>query len=128
MSKYGWHGDPDHSGFDPDIASVEARFKGRKPVGPPNEQVSKSGEVREKSVPNSFQCEAFLGFVTPLQVCKSGAGYYLGVVTTEEMCDGRLDNALPGEPLCRDSQEYWGTKQEAIDALASGNWIQRPTP
>ena len=26
--KYGWHGDPGHSGFDPDIYSAEARFGG----------------------------------------------------------------------------------------------------
>ena len=29
MGKYGWHGDVDERGFDPDIASHEARFKGR---------------------------------------------------------------------------------------------------
>ena len=65
----------------------------------------------------------------PLAVCKSAAGYYLGCVATEELCEKYPEKLeFPGEPLSRDSQEYWSTEQEAIDALASGNWTQRPTP
>jgi len=39
----GWHGDIEHSGFDPDIASTEARFKGK--VMPHHVVKCKHGDV-----------------------------------------------------------------------------------
>ena len=48
----------------------------------------------------------------PLKICKSNAGFYLG--TKDE-----------GEPFTRESIEYWKTKEEAEQALASNNWTQR---
>lgn len=71
----------------------------------------------------------YLGIEAPLVVCKSAAGYYLGCVATEELCEKYPEKLeFPGEPLSRESQEYWGTEEEAQAALDSGNWIQRPNP
>jgi ribA/ribD-fused uncharacterized protein len=57
MGKHGWHGDVGERGFDPDIASVEARFGGKtvdkpKPswdfeaLGPPEPIIAFEGEYR----------------------------------------------------------------------------------
>lgn len=47
-------------------------------------------------------------------VCKSGTGFYIGA-TDEET----------GEPVSRDSVEYWRTKEEAFEALKNRSWTQR---
>ena len=47
-------------------------------------------------------------------VCESGAGFYIGATDAET-----------GEPVARDSVEYWGTKEEAIEVLKSRSWTQR---
>jgi hypothetical protein len=66
--------------------------------------------------PESFQCAEFLGRTEPLAVCESGAGFYLGVVSPTE------------GPLCRDSVEYFPSREEAQAALESDAWTQRYTP
>jgi hypothetical protein len=49
----------------------------------------------------------------PLQICHSPAGFYIGCT-------------LPtGEPLSRDSQEYWQEEAHAARALEERNWTQR---
>lgn len=48
----------------------------------------------------------------PLKICKSSNGFYIGT----------LDEGLP---FTRESVEYWKTKEEAEQALASNNWTQR---
>ena len=55
---------------------------------------------------------ASCGFQLPVQVMQSAAGFYLG---TSEF----------GMPFSRESQEYWGTKKEAEDALKHGTWTQK---
>lgn len=50
-------------------------------------------------------------------ICLSGAGYYIGA-TDEET----------GEPVARDSVEYWATKEEAAKALKDRTWTQRLHP
>lgn len=52
----------------------------------------------------------------PLQVCKSGAGYYIGTL-------GEF-----GEPYSRESDCYWSTNAECAEALRTGNWPQKPHP
>ena len=54
----------------------------------------------------------YLGWFRPLEVCKSARGFYIGA--TDE-----------GEPLARDSQEYWPTREEAEHAFLTGAWTQR---
>ena len=54
--------------------------------------------------------------VFDLEVCKSAAGYYLG--TRDE----------DGEPLSRQSVEYWRKRDAAEAALLNGAWTQRPNP
>ena len=49
-----------------------------------------------------------------LQVCHSSAGYYIGA-TDEET----------GEPLSRDSMEYWMFREPAEIALRDFTWTQR---
>lgn len=66
--------------------------------------------------PKSYQCAEFLGITEALAVCESGAGFYLGVVSPTE------------GPLCRDSIEYFATREEAQAALVSGAWTQRYSP
>jgi hypothetical protein len=66
--------------------------------------------------PKSYQCAEFLGITVALAVCKSAAGFYLGAVSETE------------GPLCRDSAEYFATREDAQTALDSGAWTQRYTP
>lgn len=53
----------------------------------------------------------YINWDIPITVCSSGAGYYVGQIDPED-----------GAPLCRLSCEYWGTYQEAEDALNTGNF------
>lgn len=57
-----------------------------------------------------------LGELWKLQVCKSGAGWYIGVIDPQQ------------GPLSRESQDYFGSEQEARKLLATGMWMQKPTP
>ena len=52
------------------------------------------------------------GYKLPLKVCKSGAGFYIGTWD----CEG---------PCSRESELYYRTREEAEDALQTGNWTQR---
>lgn len=73
--------------------------------------------------PQGAQTEAPIGLLAlhwtdkrlSLEVCSSGAGFYLG--TYDE--DG---------PCSRESVEYWPKRTQAVDALASGSWTQRLDP
>lgn len=51
----------------------------------------------------------------PLQVMKSGAGYYIG--TSDD-----------GGPVSRESIEYWRKEAEAEEALRTGDWTQKEEP
>lgn len=52
----------------------------------------------------------------PLQVCESAQGFYLGT-------------KCKGQPFSRESEEYWGTREEANEALRSrSKWSQRCAP
>lgn len=53
-----------------------------------------------------------LGFQLPVTVLRSGAGYYLGTLNDEG-------------PVSRESEEYFTTHEQALQALASGSWTQR---
>ena len=56
--------------------------------------------------------------ITDLKVMKSGAGYYIGRGCTEP--------DFPFEqPYCRDSQEYYATKEDAQSALDTDSWCPR---
>jgi hypothetical protein len=48
------------------------------------------------------------------KVCESGAGFYIGANDEET-----------GEPVARDSVEYWGTREEAQASLDNKSWTQR---
>ena len=50
----------------------------------------------------------------PLKICKSGAGFYIGTLTEDE-----------GFPFTRESEEYFGSKDAAQNALDTGSWTQR---
>jgi hypothetical protein len=54
--------------------------------------------------------------VFALEVCESAAGYYLGTRNED------------GEPLSRQSVEYWHKRETAEAALLNGSWTQRPNP
>ena len=51
----------------------------------------------------------------PLQILKSAAGYYIGT-------------AHEGEPVSRESHEYFVSRDAATRALASSDWHQRAYP
>lgn len=61
----------------------------------------------------AYEC---LGEEHPLQVLKSGAGYYIGTFSNEE------------GPVSRESEEYFRTENQATLALANGSWTQRSEP
>jgi hypothetical protein len=50
-------------------------------------------------------------------VCQSGAGYYIGCTDPET-----------GEPISRESVEYFPTAEAAQAALDAGTWTQRSHP
>jgi hypothetical protein len=52
------------------------------------------------------------GFTLPLQVLKSGRGYYIGTANHEE-------------PVSRESEEYFSTHEKAVQVFSSGAWTQR---
>lgn len=52
---------------------------------------------------------------TPLQVCDSAAGYYIGYLDPD------------GTPYSRESVDYWASKHEAQKALDSQTWRPRDT-
>lgn len=49
-----------------------------------------------------------------LTVCQSGAGFYIG-----------CNDAETGEPISRDSQDYYPTREAAQEALVNRTWTQR---
>jgi len=55
------------------------------------------------------------GKLLPLEVLKSGAGYYIG--TTEDFC-----------PCTRESRAYFRHAAQAEEALRSGSWVQKESP
>jgi hypothetical protein len=60
----------------------------------------------------SYICYTFLGgILKPLKVCKSRAGYYVGV-----------------QGYSRDSTEYWSSLYEARAAFTAHSWSQKKTP
>lgn len=52
------------------------------------------------------------GFHLPLQVLKSGRGYYIGTANNEG-------------PVSRESEEYFSLHNDAVRALSQGAWTQR---
>lgn len=66
------------------------------------------------TVPTMGRLAQSSGKLLPLQVLKSGAGYYLGT-----WFDG---------PFSRESVQYWKTQAMAEQALANGLWTQKPSP
>lgn len=75
---------------------------------------------------HSLLTRLLLGLNAPLQVCKSGAGFYVGATTTEALMAAYPDrDLLLGEPLSRDSEEYFPTREAAEAAMRTGNWTQR---
>lgn len=65
----------------------------------------------------SFLCATLLEEEHGLEVCQSEAGFYLGVVDFET-----------GEPLSRDSRDYYPTSEAAQEALINRTWTQRLDP
>lgn len=51
------------------------------------------------------------GYHIPIQVLRSGAGFYIGTFE-----DG---------PVSRESMEYYPSESSAIEALLKGTWTQR---
>lgn len=48
-----------------------------------------------------------------LRVCHSAAGYYIGTVDEDHL------------PNTRESVEYWRRRETAVEALKTGDWLQR---
>lgn len=55
------------------------------------------------------------GMKLPIQVLKSGGGYYIGTFDDHGPCS-------------RESVEYWPTEVQANNALLTNNWTQREQP
>ncbi|EOS94206.1 hypothetical protein LU631_07670 [Erwinia tracheiphila] len=52
------------------------------------------------------------GFTLPLQVLKSGRGYYVGTANHEG-------------PVSRESEEYFSSHKKVVQAFTTGAWTQR---
>lgn len=59
--------------------------------------------------------KTYCNLVLPLEVLQSASGFYIG--TQEE-----------GMPFSRESAEYFRHRQDAVDALNTGEWTQRDHP
>lgn len=59
---------------------------------------------------SNHESAEFLDWSLEIQVCMSGAGYYIGM----------LDKY--GAPYCRLSMEYWPSFEEAQEALETGTF------
>ncbi|MDH5413364.1 MAG: hypothetical protein OEW87_04440 [Flavobacteriaceae bacterium] len=55
-----------------------------------------------------------LGEEFKLQILHSNAGFYIGTKNED------------GTPVSRESEEYFQDKEQATEALKSGEWTQRP--
>jgi hypothetical protein len=69
----------------------------------------------------SFICAKYLFKERGLQVLRSAAGFYIGV-------RAGIEDNIPGEPLSRDSQDYYRTQEDAQFALTTRTWVQRLNP
>ena len=67
-------------------------------------------EARKYSL--GYLALAFFDSRLSLCVCKRGNDYYIGTLAGKK-------------PLTRESESYYPTRQEALKALESGQWIQR---
>lgn len=67
-------------------------------------------------MPYGRLAKQYCGVELPVEVLVSAAGYYLGTFDAEN------------GPCSRESDRYWGTREEAEAALQSGNWPQKPHP
>lgn len=59
--------------------------------------------------------------VTPLEVCQSNAGFYVGTKYYDKECGSYFPNS-------RESQEYYPTFEEAQAALTNNTFTQRLHP
>ena len=66
----------------------------------------------------SFICAKYLSEERDLQVLQSAAGFYIG-------CRAGMDDEVPGEPLSRDSQDFYSTHEDAMHDLVDRTWVQR---
>jgi hypothetical protein len=66
--------------------------------------------------------------VSPLMVCKSGAGYYVGTMCIHDMHGEEEWIPLASwliEPHSRESYHYYSTYDEALTRLVNETWIPR---
>ncbi|ECI0840223.1 hypothetical protein AU892_24070 [Salmonella enterica subsp. diarizonae] len=68
--------------------------------------------LNSTTVSTGMLAAEFVGLSLPLQVLRSGAGFYIG--TANEM-----------GPVSRESVEYFATAELAERALEQGSWSQR---
>ena len=61
--------------------------------------------------------------ITDLRVCKSANGFYIG-----RMCWVKYDDTGILEPYSRDSQEYYPTKEIAMEHLANDTYTPKMYP
>ena len=71
-----------------------------------------SDETRERFGLLAAQC----GQRLPLQVCRSRAGFYVGIKDAD------------GAPCSRESVEYWPKRDQAASALKAGKFTQKQEP
>lgn len=69
-----------------------------------------------RPIPQTGQlAKTYCNLVLPLEVLQSASGFYIG--TQEE-----------GMSFSRESAEYFRHRQDAVDALNTGEWTQRDHP
>jgi len=66
----------------------------------------------------SFLCAKLLEEERELRVLHSGAGFYIGTTAG-------IEDDIPGEPISRDSEDYYETHEEAVHHLIDRTWTQR---
>ena len=71
--------------------------------------------ITSTCAPFGYLAHEYCGVTLPLEVLRSGAGYYIGTSDDEG-------------PVSRESNEYFRSAKAAQAALASGKWTQKMYP
>jgi hypothetical protein len=74
-----------------------------------------SGEFAAMTKQCGYLAQCCCATKLPLRVLRSRAGFYIGT-------------ADAAGPVSRESEEYFGTRAAAVQALRAGRWTQRHQP
>jgi hypothetical protein len=79
-------------------------------------EIATKGTGRKFDNSFGYLARTILGELHAVRVLRSNAGYYIGTASGN------------GSPISRESQEYYPTEVDAINAILDNSWTQRLEP